>query len=794
LRKFITIVILISIISLGSCSTRKDNFLSRSFHNVTTKYNVLYNGNVALDKGKTELSKNYEDNYWEILPIEPMEINEDELLLAENKDEKSNQSNFDIAEEKAVKAVQKHGMYIAGSEKNKQIDDAYLLLGKARYYSQRFVPAFEAFDYSLKNNKNSDQNVLLHIWRAKTRLRMQNENLAFNELSFVLKNPNIQKSDKEQAHTALAMTYFAMDSIPSTIKQLLKATDTDENKEQHARNLFILGQLYASQKNIDSSRWAFNEVINYKKSPKKYKVHAYLQQIKNLNDSIELTEIKKKLNKILKDPINKSYFDVIYYSLAEIDFKKNNSKEALENLHKSIHVPTAKKYQKVLSYEKIGDYYFNNTDFVTAAKYYDSIEPYVENKNTKHNKKLIRKIKNLEELVLYETQLKRNDSILNLVSMNDADKKTYFEQYISKIKKADEIIAIQKENEERAKIIGETASPKVNDKEMSKGKWYFYNTQTVTYGKDEFVKNWGKRELKDNWRWSETKHSFEDNEKSNIATNNNDKKTKKENQKYEVDFYLNAIPKDSETITNLQNENSNACYQLGLIYKEKFHVYPLAAEKLERFLAEKPKENLILPAKFHMVKIYENLGNPKMAALKNEILSQHPNSRYAQMLESKKINIANDSIITPEKHYEKVYCDYEYEYYDSVLNQCEIAIKQYEDEPILPKFELLKSYALYHVQGKPQFIEGLEFVIANFPKTEEALHAQEVLDRWNGIVKPQVIDNEIFNKEEPIINSIENKENKNFLNEDEKKQKVLEMIKNQGPPPPNINNKDRKEN
>jgi hypothetical protein len=32
-------------------------------------------------------------------------------------------------------------------EKNFQIDEAYLMLGKSRYYDQRFIPALDAFNY-----------------------------------------------------------------------------------------------------------------------------------------------------------------------------------------------------------------------------------------------------------------------------------------------------------------------------------------------------------------------------------------------------------------------------------------------------------------------------------------------------------------------------------------------------------------------------------------------------------------------------------------------------------------------
>jgi hypothetical protein len=53
-----------------------------------------------------------------------------------------------LAETKATKAIQKHSMNIDGRERN-QIDEAYLLLGKARYYDQRFIPALDAFNYIL---------------------------------------------------------------------------------------------------------------------------------------------------------------------------------------------------------------------------------------------------------------------------------------------------------------------------------------------------------------------------------------------------------------------------------------------------------------------------------------------------------------------------------------------------------------------------------------------------------------------------------------------------------------------
>jgi len=58
-------------------------------------------------------------------------------------------------------------MNIDGSEKNPQMDEAHLMLGKSRYYSQRFVPALEAFNYVLYKYPSSDKIYEVKIWREK---------------------------------------------------------------------------------------------------------------------------------------------------------------------------------------------------------------------------------------------------------------------------------------------------------------------------------------------------------------------------------------------------------------------------------------------------------------------------------------------------------------------------------------------------------------------------------------------------------------------------------------------------
>ena len=106
----ITILFLVAV--LVSCSRKKDKFINRSFHAMSTKYNVLYNGNLAFESGKNGLIESFNDDYWQILPVERMRVSEEIFLPGANKN-----ADFERAEEKAVKAIQKHGMNIRGKEK-----------------------------------------------------------------------------------------------------------------------------------------------------------------------------------------------------------------------------------------------------------------------------------------------------------------------------------------------------------------------------------------------------------------------------------------------------------------------------------------------------------------------------------------------------------------------------------------------------------------------------------------------------------------------------------------------------
>ena len=307
-------------------------------------------------------------------------------------------SPFDRAEEKAVKAIQKHSMNIFEKERNRQIDDAYLLLGKARYYSQRFIPAIEAFNYVIENYPDASLINETKIWRAKANIRLDNERFAIESLKYLLIIKDTLEADlpdeiRERGYTALAMAYVQSDSLQKAKESLIKATKTNKNAVQAARNLFVLGQMYASENKPDSATTVFKKIVNFRKAPDKFKIHAQIAIAKNFPKDSSSVSLHKTLRKLIKNRDNRPYLDALYYQVGVLEEYKDSISLAVENYNKSLRAKNAKPTQKTYTYERLGNLYFKNNEFQLASSYYDSVLQVAENKTALRIRRVKRKFK-----------------------------------------------------------------------------------------------------------------------------------------------------------------------------------------------------------------------------------------------------------------------------------------------------------------------------------------------------------------------------------------------------------------
>ena len=727
--RVILTLLFVSLIATG-CSRKKDKFLNRNFHAMGTKYNVLYNGNIALEKGRESVDDAFTDNFWETLQIERMQLTDEIILPGQSKNK-----DFQVAEEKAIKAVQKHGMNIKGKEKNPQIDAAYMLLGKARYYDQRFVPALEAFNYILYKYPASDIINQAKIWREKTNIRLENNELAIKNLQRLLDQEELSDQDMADATAIMALAYINLKDKNSALKQLSIASEYTKKNNEKARYNFIRGQLYNEFGHKDSANIAFEKVIElHRKVPRAYYINAHLAKASNFDfekgNKLEFTEYLADLE---ENRENRPFLDKIYYQIAEYHRKNGSDTIAEKYYNKSLRTNSQDQQLLAKDYSILGDMNFDKSQYRTAGAYYDSTLTNLT-LNSKPYRQIKRKRDNLEEVIYYENVAQVNDSILALVRMTEEERLTYFTKFTDNLKaKAEE----KKEQEEIAKrlntglITANNIDSGIQNDMMSRinpnaaneqQKFYFYNPTTVAYGKNQFTQIWGDRQLRDNWRFSISGPSNANQQVNAIVAGAT------EEELYDPKFYISKIPLEQKSIDSLSKDRNYAYYQLGVIYKEKFNELELAKDKLQTLLKSDPEERLILPSKYQLYKIYEELNLKDEAEIaKNDIISNYPESKYAELLLNPKSELAKDQN-SPESLYENLYAEFENQNYAYVIDQSNIYIREFEGEIIVPKFEILKASAKGRLFGYQSYKESINYIALNYPNSEEGKKASEILE------------------------------------------------------------------
>jgi tetratricopeptide (TPR) repeat protein len=737
IKKILFFIILCG--GLHACSAKKDTVISRNYHALTSHFNILFNGEEAFKKGIDGINQGYKDDWFEQLPIEPIVFDDRKIALPtfENngpgmgfrgnntKKEEKTTGPFEKAEEKAVKAIQKHGMNIGGLERNSQIDDAYLLLGKSRYYTQRFIPAIEAFNYVIANYPQADLIAETKIWRAKANTRNDNEEIAIEAMKLLLVvrdslEANLPDRIKEQAHTALAMAYVKTDSMQNAKKHLQLATRTLKNRDQSARNLFVLGQMYSNENKKDSAFYVFEKLANFKKAPYKYKIRANIELAKNVSKDSIATNLLERLQKLIKNRENRPYLDELYYQAAVLHQNNDSTFLALENYNNSLRVKNGSDKQKTFTYENLGNLYFKKTEYQFASAYYDSVLQVSKDSLDIRIRRVKRKYKNLASLIKFENIVALNDSIVRIASLSKKAQEDFFQKYIDNLQKKDEEAAQLRLNQ-----IAFAGNSSNSLESSNQGNWYFYNTQSLGFGKTEFQKIWGNRQLEDNWRWS-AKRILRGKSKDSTATMVKD-------IRYDLASYLETIPTEKGTIDSLKTDINEALYELGLIYKEQFKNPEYAIQRLERVAALNPRKELILPINWHLYQVYKNLEETQKADVyKNLILTEYSNTVFAQIIKNPEKKVEEDVTVNElETTYKNVYYLYKKGEYENVLRSVNNLLPTIAYSKLKPKFELLKAYAIGKYQDRETYRKALEFIAVNYGNTDEGKNAKEILKQLN---------------------------------------------------------------
>ena len=759
---------LLALTIILACSPRKDGFVNRKYQGFTTQYNVLFNGQEALKSELTNREKSYKDNFYapyiKLLTYEeqasastmdnlgftpntegvpPSDFFRDDAPDNSSGNTGNTAGALQVAEIKALKAIEKHSMLFNGKEKNKKIFDAYLLLAKARLFQGKALEALDAINIMKKNFAKDKRLNLVKIYEAYAYGKMKDYYQA-DENFRDLKEEKLRKSEKKLLSVFYSEMLLEAGKKEEAITELEEAYQFNKNKKLRSRIAFLRGQILASLGENEKARESF--VTAYKNARDfEFEVKSQIEIAKTFNGKDDEYEgAKKYLENISKKGTYASRKNEFYYALGLMANKAGKKDEAQDYFKKSVKEKISDSQIRGLAYYEIGKKHFDENDYLSAGVYYDSAYAAMNYPPAKENLKSL--TENIKQVSKNYYLIKKNDSILNLTKMSNDERIAYFNKHIEtlKTKEAKQELERKKTEKEKNNKFETTDFALLNGTDNSNSfldftggskSFYFANQSTISKGESAFKQIWGNRASTDNWRTSTKQNSIEDlkNEALGITSAPNPRR-------YEPDFYIEKIPTKTEELTTLKKDRDTASLGLGRMYDNYFSNIPLATKTLYDLVDSKTDEDTEQQALYHIFSMnYEK--NPKDAErAKQLILEKYPYTSIAEFVKNPKKAEFTSSDTDVQKKYIDAYKLYEEGKYEDSRKLIEEAIQQFPKDVLIPKFTLLQAFNTAKTAGKEIMILQLEQLMLNYPKTPEGIKAKEMLQFLKSDLKVEQLD------------------------------------------------------
>ena len=697
----IVVVFLISV--FFGCSTQKNKTLNKSYHSVVSTYNVLFNGNEYLNKGLENFNSSYEENYWDILPIEPIESTDKIITVdgLENQD-------FLKAEEKAAKAIQKHSMLINEIQYNSKISEAYFLLGKARYFDQRYLPAIDAFNQIYKLNKEDDFWAKGIIWKSKSHIRLNQESVAVDLINELLEKEDLDSEIVSNANGVLAMAFLNLEENDKAVKPLKNAIKTTKQKSRQARYLYVLGQLYESKKFVDSAKINFTKVVNFKRRiPRDLYVNAKTKKLQ-FSKNIDL---KKEFLKMIENEENKPYLDKIYYSYSQALLNSDSLQLAKKYLKSSVRENSTDKDLKSKVYINLFELNFNASEYLLAGKYLDSALNVID-KKSREFWTLDRQKKGIEKVVNIEANLLLWDSLLKI---SNYDKE--------KLNKVLNDVLDSRTLTNTGTLELQPTKTKNSDQTFIKTNFYFYNPQIVSLGKQSFITLWGNRNRDSYWRSIQST--------SAKSEGKNIKNPKMEILEKSVDYteIYKEIPFTKFEKDSILKLIELSKLELAESYIVKYGNHKLGQSILKNFFESNSRSNLLVNAKYLLYKSYKIQNDRKYIDIKEDILMNDSLSRFAKILskDPKFILDQKTSIVLLDS----LKILFKNQKFEEVINSAKESVGFVENEDILIDLEILLANSLGRLEGVNKYNEVLKEISKKYPTSAKSKQLIKISNKIN---------------------------------------------------------------
>jgi tetratricopeptide (TPR) repeat protein len=706
---------------LVSCSTKKNTFSRRVYHNLNAHYNAYWNGNESYKDGLTQLSKSAKDNYIAVLPV---------YNYGTQANAQAVNPNMDRAIEKASKVIQRHSMFFNGKEHVKWVMYSYMLIGKANFFKQDYNAARRAFEFVADKYSKEDIRYEALLWTGRTYQKLKQYEKAittFDQLTEESKSTLLPWNVRKALPLAYADLYIAQSKYSLAKTKIEEGLPLQSGAKFRTRLNYILGQLY-QQEGKDSQATEYF-TLALKGSPSfemAFNARINLARVYDAGRG-DRYQIVKVLEKMLKEIRNQDFRDQIYYALADIALKQKNDTLGISYLKKSVASSIDNDFQKSTSALRLADLYFKAQEYGFAQVYYDTALNYLPREYPDYEK-ISARTEIISRLVENLHAVHIQDSLQKLAAMPESERLKIIDAAIAEyVRKEEE--AKRKAEEERLAIEAGMAltGRRVTDMEgqttISGGGWYFYNPSAIGMGYSEFTRKWGRRKLEDNWRLSNKRVVNWDllaDENTVVDTTGGNGKGKGAATDFKSrQTYLNNLPFKPEQIAASNEIIATSLFNAGLIYLEELRDIPEAEKTLHTLIDRFPADSNVLQAHYHLYRISRDRGDSiDMEAHKNEIVTRYPESDYAKILidpdYKAELEAASNRVRTL---YEETYSAFNAGMYKTVVIYSNDAISTYPEHELIPKFEYLRALSLGQTVNQDTMKVELAQLVSDYPSS-----------------------------------------------------------------------------
>ena len=735
----ITLWLISTVFVFSNCSNTKNTASRRAFHNVTARYNVVFEAQQSYLRGISNIENNVKPDYTELLPVFKID-SEDAVTLAS--------ADMDACIEECGKNILKHSItskpkrryslqgmnssqqaFYNKSEYCKWIDDTYLLMGKANYVNKDYDKAESSFQLGITRFKHEPSRFEAQFYLAKTFWAQKNFNEALEMLEKLEKDKRHPKKldiDIRKLYADLAISTHkykeAALELEKTISMLKR-----KDKPQRAWLSFICGDLWRMAGDYPEAKKCYQNVI--KLNPKYSLVfNAKINLATVFTSSDDEDYIRKQLLELSKDEKNKEYYDRIYYGLAELDKKKQDFNSALINYRKSARYSFSNNVQKAKSYMEAANIYFDENNYIKAGEFYDSTMQFLPTSYSGY-KEISKKASALTELITYIREAEYQDSLQRVAKMDLPSRQKLIAKIIDDKIAAEEAAKIaatnpyyqSSDNNYGVEYTGQDGNPNFQ------GKWYLYNVTALNYGRQEFVKKWGNRPLEDNWRRKNKSVSTEDDDEDSQKKENEEENN--ENSDRNPEFYVKNLPLTDSAMQASINKEAQARFNSADVYKDKIGDLDKAIETLLNLNEKHPNHFLKAQAYYSLYDLYvKKTENGLAEYVKSQLVAEFPESGYTKILNdpnyfknlTEKKNEALD-------FYQQMLEDFNSGNYSLAIEKCKKAEKDFAGMDIQENFIYLEARCYGRMSQIDKMKEKLEYLIKNYPYSKLKNYALEKL-------------------------------------------------------------------